>query len=154
MLRQTNDIVIHASPTDVFAYVNQPRTMPDWMIDVVDVRNVVGHGEGLQYDFTYKMVGIPLRGQNVLVEYVENELAVHQSIGMFRSTWQVVVEPVRGATRLTLSLDYSIPFPVLEKLAETAVKRRIERDGRDSLRNAKELLEARAPRPRDHRPRA
>jgi hypothetical protein len=137
-----NNIVINASPSEVFAYVNEPTTLPEWMVGMIDIRNIIGIGEGQQYDWTYKMVGIQLRAMNVVVEYVPNERASHQAIGMINSIWTNTVEPLEGGTKLTIEVEYTIPVPVLGKLAENATVRRNERDLQSSLLNIKERLES------------
>lgn len=137
-----NSIVIDAPLSEVFTYVNEPRTLPDWMVGLIETRNIMGSGEGLQYDWTFKMVGIQHRGQNVVVEYVLNERASHQSIGMISSVWTNIVEPETSGTRLTIEAEYTIPVPVLGKLAESLTVRRNERNLQASLLNVKETLEA------------
>jgi uncharacterized membrane protein len=136
-----NSIVVDAPLYDVFAYVNEPSTLPDWMVGMIEIRNVLGTGEGQQYDWTFKMVGIQLRGQNVVVEYVPNERAAHQGIGMIQSLWTNTVEADGDGTKLTIEVEYTIPVPVLGKLAESLTVRRNERDLRSSLLNLKEKLE-------------
>jgi hypothetical protein len=61
MVSHEHSIVIHAPLSEVFAYVNAPATLPDWMTGMIEVRNIVGSGAGLQYDWTYTMVGVRLR---------------------------------------------------------------------------------------------
>jgi len=141
MARHTNSIRIEAPPQKVFEYVNEPTTLPDWLIGMVEVRNVVGEGEGLQYDWTYQMVGTPLRGQNVVVDYIPNRKASHQSIGMISSMWTLVVEAIPGGTQLTTEAEYSIPMSVLGKLAEHLTVRRNSRQMDISLMNVKDALE-------------
>ena len=46
--------VINAPPDRVFAYTTEPAAMPEWLAKMVEVRNVVGTGEGQQYEWTYK----------------------------------------------------------------------------------------------------
>lgn len=137
-----NSIIIDAPPSEVFAYVNDPANLPDWMVSMVEVRNIIGSGEGQQYEWTYKMVGLKLRGQNVVVEYVENERAVHQGIGMIDHSWTVMVEPHEGGTLLTSEVEYTIPLAVLGKLAEGLTVRRDNREMQASLLNVKEFLES------------
>lgn len=142
MASHKNSIVIKAPLNEVFAYVNEPTTLPDWMVGMIEVRNVIGTGEGLQYDWTFKMVGVQLRGQNVVVEYVENECATHQGIGMISSNWTNIVAPHEDGTELTIDVDYTMPVPVLGKLAEHLTVRRNERGIQFSLLNVKEILES------------
>jgi len=142
MVSHEHSIVVRAPLKDVFAYVNAPATLPDWMTGMIEVRNIVGAGFGLQYDWTYTMIGVRLRGQNVVVEYVPDECAAHQSIGMVNSIWKSLVEPHEDGTKLTFSVEYTIPVPVLGKLAEHLTVRRNKRDVEGYLLNIKETLEA------------
>ena len=141
MASHKNSIDIHASPRRVFRYINEPRTMPEWMIGMKNIRNVVGLGEGMQYDWTFKMAGIPLRGQNVVVEYEDERRAVHQGIGMIHSQWVASVEPSGDGTRLTIEVEYTIPLFVLGKLTESATIGRNANDLKKSLAKAQAILE-------------
>jgi len=135
-------IVIDAPVSEVFAYANAPSTMPDWMSALVEVRNVIGSGAGLQWEWTYKMAGVHVRGQSVIVDYILNECATHQGIGMLSVDWTTMVEPHDGGTKLTAKLEYTIPVPVLGRLAEHLTIRRNARELDASLLNLKETLEA------------
>jgi len=136
-----NSTVIHAPIDQVFAYVDDTRTLGDWFPSLIEVRNLVGAGAGHQFEWTYKMVGVLLTSQSVVVEHVPNECATHQSIGMIHSTFTYCVEPHGDGTLLTIDLAYSIPFPVLGKVAEHITERRNAREFDLALINVKELLE-------------
>lgn len=143
MASHRDSIIVGAPPRDVFAYVSQPATIPEWMVGMTEVHNVIGRGEGQQYEWTYKMLGMLFRGQNVVVEYVEGERVCHQSIGMIRGVWTILVEPEPGGggTALAMEAEYSIPVPVLGRFAGHLAERRNERDMRAGLLNIKEVLE-------------
>jgi uncharacterized protein YndB with AHSA1/START domain len=134
--------VINAPPERVFAYVTEPAAMPEWLAKMVEVRNVLGTGEGQQYEWTFKYVGLLLRGQSVVLQHVPNALVVTQSIGTIDSTWTFNLEPHEEGTSLTIEVEYSVPIPVLGKLAEHIAVRRDARDLETSLTNVKEMLES------------
>lgn len=136
-----NSIIIDVPPSRVFAYVNDPNNLPDWMPGTIEIRNLVGSGEGQQYEWTYKMLGFHFRGQNVVVEYEPEKRAVHQSIGMIGSDFTIAVEPHGEGTKLTTEAEYSIPIAVLGKLAENIAARRNDREMKAALLNVKELME-------------
>jgi uncharacterized membrane protein len=144
MVRHEHSIVIEAPVEEVFRYVNDPNSMPEWLVGMVETRNPVGSGEGLQYEWTYKMIGLQLRGQNVVVDYIHNECATHQGIGMIQSLWTNRVEAHESETRLTMEVEYTLPILVLGKLAEHLTARRNEREIELSLMNLKETLEGRS----------
>lgn len=141
MASHRKSIVINAPASEVFKYVNEPATLPEWLPGMVEVRNAIGAGEGQQYEWTFKMLGVLLRGQNIIVEYVANQRAAHQSIGMIQSIWTNIVEPHRDGATLTIEAEYTIPIPVMGKLAERITVRRNERDLESALLNVKEALE-------------
>lgn len=141
MARTKNSIIVNAPPSRVFAYVNDPNNLPEWMPGMLEIRNLVGSGPGQQYDWTYKMLGFHFRGQNVVVEYEPEKRAVHQSIGMISSDWTITVEPHGEGTKLGTEAEYSIPVAVLGKLAEHIAARRNQREMEVALLNAKEMLE-------------
>jgi hypothetical protein len=102
----------------VFSYVDDPHELPTWLPGMVEVRNVVGTGRGQQYEYTYKMAGVLLRGQNIVIEHVPNEHGLHQVIGMISALWDYSVEPHVEGTVLNLEVEYNVPIPVLGRLAE------------------------------------
>ncbi len=142
MASYEGSIVVNAPVSEVFAYANAPSTMPDWMSALIEARNVDGSGAGLQWEWTYKMAGVHVRGQSVIVDYILNECATHQGIGMLSVDWTTMVEPHDGGTKLTAKLEYTIPVPVLGRLAEHLTIRRNARELDASLLNLKETLEA------------
>jgi len=137
-----NTIVIHAPPDRVFAYVDDPMNLVDWLPGMVEIRNVIGTGAGQQQEWTYKMAGLLLRGQATVVEYVPNQSSVHQTIGTINSDFRYAVEPHEEGTTLTLEVEYSVPMPVLGRLAEHIALRRNAREFELGLHNVKETLEA------------
>lgn len=134
--------VVNAPPDLVFAYATEPTALAEWLPSMVEVHNVVGTGAGQQYEWTYKMAGMLLRGQSIVVEYDRGKCAVHQSIGTINSTWTLTFESHEEGTLFTAKVEYLVPVPVLGKLAE---KIAINRDARDlalGFENVKERLEA------------
>jgi len=137
-----NSIVIHASADKVFAYVDEPMNYTTWLPNMVEVRNVIGHGIGQQYEWTFKMGGLLHRGQTVIVEYVPNQRASHQIIGNIHALWDYDVGPQDEGMVLTIGVDYSVPIPVLGRLAEHIVVRELGRQFDVGLENVKDVMEA------------
>ncbi len=137
-----NSIVIDAAADKVFAYVDDPMNYPTWLPNMVEVRNVIGTGAGQQYEWTFKMGGLLHRGQTVIVEYVPNTSASHQIIGNINALWDYDVEPQEQETVLTIGVDYSVPIPVLGRLAEHIVVRELGRQFDVALQNVKDVMEA------------
>ena len=88
-------IIINAPPENVFEYIDDPMNDPEWMIGMVEVHEVEGlPGVGRHFHWTFKMVGIPLKGQSTTIEHVPNRRTVTESQGGVSSTWAADVEPV------------------------------------------------------------
>ena len=137
-----DSILIHAPPEDVFAYVDDPRELPTWLPGMIEVRNVIGTGLGQQYEYTYKMGGLQLRGTNIVIEYVPNERGLHQVIGMISALWDYSVEPHPEGTLLNIEVEYSVPIPVLGRLAERLAIKQNAASFELALINVKDVMEA------------
>ena len=142
MATWNDSILIHASPEEVFAYVDDPVELPTWLPSMVEVRNVVGTGLGQQYEYTYKMAGLLLRGQNVVIEHVPNERGLHHVLGMISALWEYSVEPHRDGTLLSIEVEYTIPVPVLGKLVERLAIKQNAASFELALINVKDVMEA------------
>ena len=137
-----NSIAIDAPADRVFAYVDEPTNLAEWLPSIVEVRNVIGTGAGQQFEWTAKMLGRLLRGQSTVIEHAPNKCGVHQTIGMVSSTFGYFVEPHDEGTELTLEIEYSVPFHLGGRIAEHVLVRRNAREFQLALDNVKELMEA------------
>lgn len=126
----------------MFAYVDEPTNLAEWLPSIVEVRNVIGTGAGQQFEWTAKMLGRLLRGQSTVIEHAPNKCGVHQTIGMVSSTFGYFVEPHDEGTELTLEIEYSVPFHLGGRIAEHVLVRRNAREFQLALDNVKELMEA------------
>lgn len=136
-----NSIVIHSAPEKVFAYIDEVTNLPDWLPSMIEIRDVIGTGEGQQFEWTYKMAGLLLRGQSIIIERVPGKCGTHQSIGMIHSTFTYIVEPHDEGTELCIDFEYNVPIPVLGRLAEVTIIKRNIREFDTALTNVKETIE-------------
>jgi hypothetical protein len=102
---------------------------------------VTGKGVGAHYEWTYKMVGLPLHGESTTVAHVPNERRVVRTTGGVESLWTFVLEPREGGTHLCVNVEYSAPMPLLGRLAERLIVRRNEREVRLAIENMKDHCE-------------
>ncbi len=136
-----NSININASVEKVFAYVSNPMNTPEWMVNLVEHTNIVGSGVGQHYHWKYTMIGLPFQGETTVLEYVPNERFVTESTGGLSGSFTFSFAPHESGTKLDLEVDYTIPVPVLGKLAEKLVLKRNQREADMSMQNIKERLE-------------
>jgi uncharacterized protein YndB with AHSA1/START domain len=132
---------INAPVEKVFAYVTDPVNLTEWMVSISDVTDVTGSGVGQHYHWKYKMAGVPLHGESTFTEFVPNERTVTEGKGGVTSTFTWTFAPHEGGTKLNVNVDYTIPIPVLGKLAEKLVLKRNEREAGMWMENIKEQLE-------------
>ena len=136
-----NSINISAPVEKVFAYVADPMNDPEWFVGLTEVKDVTGSGVGQHYHWKYSMIGVPLKGEATITEHVPNERVVVETKGGVTSTFTYTFASHEGGTKLDSSVDYTIPVPVLGKLAEKLVFKRNEREARMGMENIKERLE-------------
>ncbi len=115
--------------------------MPEWLPSLVEVRDVTGAGVGQKFAWTYEMAGLRFDGKSTVTEYAAGERSVHESRGGIASTWRTTLEPRADGTRLTIEVDYTIPVPVLGRLAEKLVVKRDARELEEALQNVKRTVE-------------
>lgn len=89
------------------------------------------------------MAGIRFDGESTFTEDVPEKRLVVESKGGINATWKFSLEPrKKDETTLDLDIDYTVPVPVLGKLAEKLVLKRNEREADMGLMNLKERLES------------
>jgi uncharacterized protein YndB with AHSA1/START domain len=137
-----NSINISAPVEKVFAYLADPLSGPEWFVGMSEVTDVTGSGVGQHYHWKYSMIGIPLHGETTVAEQVPNERLVIDSKGGVTSKFTYTFAPHEGGTKLDLEIDYTIPIPVLGKLAEQLVLKRNQRDMDVSMENIRDNMEA------------
>ncbi len=141
MVKVEQSITINASVEKVFAYITDPANEMEWLPGNTDVRDITGQGVGLRYGYTYKMLGLPFKGESEVIEYTPNRRYVTKSKGGIQSTWSWVFNPEAGGTRVDVVVEFTIPVPVLGKVGERLALGQIEREAGLAAANIKARLE-------------
>jgi hypothetical protein len=87
------------------------------------------------------MMGIHLKGKTEVIEHVANQRLTFKTTGGIASTWTWTFTGEPNKTRLNLIVEYTVPVPVLGKIAERLVLRQNEREADLAMANIKERLE-------------
>ncbi len=132
---------INAPVEKVFNYIDDPMNNLEWLPSVLEVHDVTGSGVGTHWRWVYKMVGVRIAGESTTTEHIPNERLVTKSKVGITSNWIFTFEPHDGGTKLELNIEYTIPVPVLGKLAEKLVLRRNEREADLAMTNIKDKME-------------
>lgn len=141
MAKVTRSVVLNTPVEKVFSYISNPVNEMEFIPSITDIRDVQGQGVGDKYGWTYKMMGVSMKGESEIIESKANELYVSKSSGGIVSTWTWTFEPEGDGTRLGITVDYTIPVPVLGKVGERLVLRQTEREADYAMANLKDILE-------------
>lgn len=142
MARIKRSITINVSVEKVFAYLDNPVGQVEWLPSMEEVKDVTGQGVGSHFRWTYRMAGVRFEGESTVTEHIPDERMVVQSKGGIVSTWTWTFEPHDGGTKLNLVIEYTVPVPVLGKIAEALVLKQNEREADLAMANIKAKSES------------
>lgn len=141
MAKVERSVTINAPVEKIFAYIEDPMCMPEWLPGMIETKDVTGQGVGSYFRWTYKMAGLSFEGESTATEHIPNERLVSQSKGGIVSTWTWTFAPHDDGTKVNLVIEYTVPIPVLGKLAEKLVLRQNEREADQAMANVKAKME-------------
>jgi len=141
MARLEKSATINAPVEKVFAFIDDPIKQMEWLPSIMEVKDVTGQGVGCHYRWTYKMVGLRLNGESTITEHIPNKRLVEQSKGGIVSTWTWSFEPNNSGTKIDLVVEYTVPIPVLGKLAEKLILKQNDQEAELALANIKLMME-------------
>jgi uncharacterized membrane protein len=143
MAKLKKTITINAPVEKVFNYWQEPTNLPEiWpsMVEVKNVKQLPNGGHSFQY--VYKMAGMRLKGTSEDIEYVLNQRTFNKSQGGVQATQTFTYQPEAGGTKMTWEIEYTVPVPLLGKLAEAVIVKMNERESELVLSNLKARMEA------------
>ena len=142
MAKVVKTITIKSPVEKIYDYIREPTNLPEIWPSLVEVKDVQRLPDGsTKFRWTYKMVGIHLEGTSEDVESVANQRIVSKTKGGIESTQTWIFQPETGGTKLTFEVEYTVPVPVLGKLAEAIIVKMNEHEGELILANLKTRME-------------
>jgi uncharacterized membrane protein len=113
-------ILIEALPTKVFAYYTDPTHNPEIWPSLVEVKDVMRNDKGQPQTFTwiYKMAGMRFEGRSEFLEYIPNKRVVIEAKSGIHATNTIEFTEVDNKTQIVEQMDYSIPIPLIGRVAE------------------------------------
>jgi uncharacterized protein YndB with AHSA1/START domain len=143
MVKVQKTITINAPIEQVFNYVENPANMPEVWPSLIEIKDVVPLPEGgHQYRWVYKMAGMRFEGSGQDIEFDPPRRTVVSNKGGIESTLTWAFEAAEGGTTVNLDAEYTVPLPLLGRLAEAIIVRQNEREMELLLANLKARLEA------------
>ncbi len=143
MATVNKSITINAPIEKVFKYSAEPSNLPEiWpsMIEAKDIQPLPNGGN--KFRWVYKMAGIRIEGISEDTEFIPNQRSVSKTEGGVESEiiWEYQSED--EATKVTFSAEYTVPIPLIGKLAEAFIVKLNENEAETLLANLKARMEA------------
>jgi hypothetical protein len=88
------------------------------------------------------MVGKHFEGESITEEFVPEKKVVSRSKGGINSLWTWNFKPCNDGTKLDVIVDYTVPIPVLGKIAEAVILKQNIREAELALANIKDKVES------------
>ena len=142
MKKIVKSITIKAPVEKIINYLSEPTNLPEIWPSLVEAKDVQRLPDGgTKFRWVYKMAGIHLEGTSEDTEYVPNQRIVSKSKGGVESTQTWMFHPEGDETKVTFEVEYTVPVPVLGKLAEAIIVKMNEHEGEIILANLKTRME-------------
>ena len=97
------------------------------LMEVKDIQSLPNGGYSARW--VYKMAGMRFKGTGEYTEIVQNQWFVVKIKGGIESTITWTFRSKEDKTRVTLTLEYKVPIPLLGKLAEAIIVKMNDQEG-------------------------
>ncbi len=143
MPKVERSVTINAPVKKVFDYIANPENQPEWLPGSVEVKdiNLTDERVGSTFKYVYKLAGIRLEGEDITEEFIPNKRIVTRSKGGIKSLWTWNFEPHNDETKVDVLVEYTIPIPVLGKIAEALALKQIEREADHAVANIIDIMQ-------------
>ena len=143
MAKLEKTVFIKAPVEKVFAFMDDPMHLPEIWPSMVEVKDVTPlTGGKYSFAWVYKMAGVKMDGLSEVTEWVANQHIVTESRKGIQSRFDWVYSAEAGGTKLKVEVEYTIPIPLLGKLAESIIVKQNEHESDVLLANLKARMEA------------
>ena len=141
MAEINKEITIDASIDKIFAYVNKPTNLPEiWpsLIQITDEK-LLPNG-GYSFGWSYKMSGVILKGTGECTDITSNQWLIVKTKGAIESTITFTFRLKEKQTRVTFTIEYGTPLPILNRLGSKIVEKMNEQEADLILANLRAMF--------------
>lgn len=143
MATVNKSITINAPIEKVFKYASEPTNLPEIWPSLVEnkvVERLPNGGNTTQ--FVYKMAGMRFEGISEDTEFIPNQRVVTKTAEGIESEiiWEFQSEG--EATKVTFKGEYTVPIPLIGKMAEAFIVKQNSNEAETILANLKARMEA------------
>jgi ligand-binding SRPBCC domain-containing protein len=122
MPKVDNEIIINAPVEEIFNYVSQPSNLQQIWPSLVEITNQTSlPNGGYHYCWVYKMAGIHFSGIGECSDLKPNLMLASKNHGTIDSIVSFKFLSIGGRTKVTLTIDYQVPMPLLGQLTEMII---------------------------------
>lgn len=142
MAKLHKSVTINAPIEKIYEFMDDPRHLPEiWpsMIEVKDVEPATAGG--YNFAWVYKMAGVRFEGASETTEHETNKHTTTKSTKGIQSRFDWEYKKHNGGTEVDLDVEYTIPVPLVGKLAEAFIVKQNEHEADTMLANLKDLME-------------
>jgi len=139
----TEEIVIEASPEEVYRFLDEPRNhvkITPSLVSIDDVQYLENGGKRATYE--YKLAGVQLTGQVKDRRRDPPHELVQELSGAIDGTISYEFEEADAGTSITYEAAYELPTTVIETVLAPVATTYNEREAEATLKNLKSQLEA------------
>ena len=122
-------ITVFAPAERVFNYLCEPNNLPEIWPSLIEITDIQSLPDG-RYScrWKYKMAGRLFEGTAEYTEMIPNKSIVFEARGGIKAVLTCKLRTRANRTRVTITIEYSIPVPLLGKLAEALVAKMNEQE--------------------------
>jgi len=142
MFEIKKSILIDAPIEKVFGFMENPTNLPEIWPSMIEVTNVRKNDKVWNlFDWVYKMGGMKINGHSETVELTQNKSITTESTEGIQSHFDWHFEEIEGKTQVNMECKYSIPIPLVGKMAEKFLRKLNEHEAETTLANLKARME-------------
>ena len=129
MTRIDKEVMLEVPIEKIFGYISNPRNMPEFWSNLMEIKDVKSlPNGGYSARWVYKMLGMRFDGTGEYTQIIPHRFFVIETKGGIRSTIAWTVRSWKNKTRVTLTIEYKVPIPLLGKLAEAIIVKMNEQE--------------------------
>ena len=122
MTRIDGEVILEVPMEKIFGYISEPRNLPEFWSSVIEVKDVKSlPNGGYSARWFYKMAGMRFEGKGEYTSFFPNKLIVIETTGGIFSTITWTFRSNENITKVTFTVEYTVPIPLLGKLAEAII---------------------------------
>ncbi len=129
MIVVDKEVMVDGPIEKVYGYVSDPDNLVRFcpsVLEIQDVRSLPNGGYSARW--VYKMAGMRSRGTGEFTAVVPNSYFVVETTGGVKSRITCTFRSWEDITKVTLTVEYTVPKPLLHELAEAIIVKMNDRE--------------------------